>query len=694
MPAWPLIVLAAVARATPALAAVSPTTPPDGDPSCPCVNGTELLSRGVAPACALPPLLDSSAPHGCDGGVCHGPLCYPPSYGTSCATHDAGLAPFCTANESTFCGQSWCWVDWQKCQKSDKSVRLSNFYGSEPAGKLHYSYQTCGSQVGESSWLEKVTAGTEGTHLRVAVPKLFYPVHFKWSAANSSAVKVAADFAPRDVISSYFYDDGAGHYAGAYVDLINAILALPNCNISSVSYHHRSDHSKEETRGSLGSSSHAAAVLDVNKGIADIAIGTTWTTLERLEVSGFAAPLYTDKFYMWSPLPPPSVNWWSFAKPFQADCWAAAGVALLIVGLIHWLLDHDPNTPAPVGARSKPPPKRTKPPSLRESAAESIERVKAPLSSYIYDRLYGASCDLVGGLNYDRFRQPPSRILGLGWGIFCLLFTATYTAELTAGLIESRPAGWWESLEKASASHKRICAQESLEREFRRIGPTVRWAIQDGFIETMTAFAENRCDAMILALSDVNRLAFVDDLICDPEEWWEVGWGEEKFSWAKNATGRGPFPKGPLVRSTNPVVEIPVAIPASPKLAAPLSLWLKQVERSSNRNFLDFVHHYQRASACYPLTGSLGSGSESGTYDPAEIFRGRSDGISFLEMLGSFWLLLAFVVLSLLGTLGKAGGDGVQHLAAAARRLSTADSPEKEAPKPVAAVPQARTQNV
>jgi len=87
------------------------------------------------------------------------------------------------------------------------------------------------------------------------------------------------------------------------------------------------------------------------------------------------------------------------------------------------------------------------------------------------------------------------------------------------------------------------------------------------------------------------------------------------------------------------------------------------LERTTNRNFLDFVRTYQRASACYPLTGSLGTGSQSGTYEPAEIFRGRSEGISFLEMLGSFWLLLLFAVLSLLGTLGKLGGD-------AARRLS------------------------
>ena len=230
--------------------------------------------------------MDSVLPHNCDGDTCYDSFCYPTSYGSSrCVPHDEGLDPFCAAADPpAFCGQPWCWVDLDDCKS--KSARRSNYYASDGL-RLFYSYETCGGRVGEDSWIQRVSSTLDGTHLRIGVSNLYYPVHFKLTAANSSGQVVAINY--DDDFRERFMDDSYGIYAGPFVDMMNAILALPGCPILSVSYHHRTDSSKAEAAGLLGSSSHAAVALDVNKGLVDTGIGSIWTTLERLERSGFSS---------------------------------------------------------------------------------------------------------------------------------------------------------------------------------------------------------------------------------------------------------------------------------------------------------------------------------------------------------------------------------------------------------------------
>merc|ERR1719217_18174 len=100
-------------------------------------------------------------------------------------------------------------------------------------------------------------------------------------------------------------------------------------------------------------------------------------------------------------------------------------------------------------------------------------------------------------MDASRFHGWASRVLGVGWGIFCLVFLATYTAELTSVLIKQQPSGWWESMGKANQANMVICAQLSVKSELEQVWPTTRWSFQPGFIETMVAFTEGRCDAVV-----------------------------------------------------------------------------------------------------------------------------------------------------------------------------------------------------
>jgi len=359
---------------------------------------------------------------------------------------------------------------------------------------------------------------------------------------------------------------------------------------------------------------------------------------------------------MFSPLPDASasVSLFSVFSPFRADGWIAFLVALLVVALVQCWLEAGGTNPTSPAAEAPNSTNHLSPKTTTGDGSTEPEATGIGLAT-LGETVYGAGGDFLGGMDPSRFRSWASRILGIGWGFFCLVFTATYTAELTSALIKQQPAGWWESMHKAQAANKVICATRSLRSEFTQVWQTARWSFQDGFIETMIAFTEGRCDAVVLSTSDVNMIFWVGQFICNPQEWYEQGWAADKLSWAMNETARGAFPRGPLVRSSEPVLEIPVAMPVRPEVAAPLSLWIKRLASPpSNRDFLSFARNYWQPSQCYPLTGPLGAGGNdpSGAglkwMDPQEAFQSVGVGLSFLELLGGFWFLSVFVFVACL----------------------------------------------
>jgi len=74
---------------------------------------------------------------------------YPASYGlASCAAHDEGLQPACsaTANRPAWCADVWCYVDRNNC---DLPATTSSYF---PGTTLHFSYNTCGGTNTFSTW--------------------------------------------------------------------------------------------------------------------------------------------------------------------------------------------------------------------------------------------------------------------------------------------------------------------------------------------------------------------------------------------------------------------------------------------------------------------------------------------------------------------------------------------------------------
>lgn len=104
-----------------------------GSPSCPCLdfaNATRYNSTGLSVVIS--------------GSV----YAYPYDYGsTYCAPHDSGLAPFCKDDEASFCGESWCYVNAEKCHRSAITYIVSDYSMADEGSKLYYSYETCGGNT-------------------------------------------------------------------------------------------------------------------------------------------------------------------------------------------------------------------------------------------------------------------------------------------------------------------------------------------------------------------------------------------------------------------------------------------------------------------------------------------------------------------------------------------------------------------
>ena len=154
-----------------------------------------LLGVGAAAGAATGcPCIDVSgliAPNGnCTYGNAANPLdarhCYLPMYGSStCAAHDAGLEPSCASNPLSYCAQQWCYVDAAACALTTYSTRRTDAF---PSLNIFYSYETCGGS--EVEWTSFTVTQQLSMHtLRMGIPALYYPQHFKYDALGAQVTK-------------------------------------------------------------------------------------------------------------------------------------------------------------------------------------------------------------------------------------------------------------------------------------------------------------------------------------------------------------------------------------------------------------------------------------------------------------------------------------------------------------------------
>ena len=233
--------------------------PSTGNADCPCIDSTTILAR--TSNCEIHSVENNSTE---PGVLVNAVNCFPLTYGANtCDTHDLQVDPVCIQNPDVpHCNNPWCYVDMEKCSKSQDLVYRTNVFTE----KLYYSYSTCGSSADD--WLDFDTTKVfmnQNQTLRVALPTSYWPVHFKVDPTTGEDVKFDA---PE-------YYDNTIPWQGWIVDYFNAVVKISN--MPNVEYVHRSVGS-----GNKGySSMWTQTVTDVEAGVADLAISSFWATTER-----------------------------------------------------------------------------------------------------------------------------------------------------------------------------------------------------------------------------------------------------------------------------------------------------------------------------------------------------------------------------------------------------------------------------
>lgn len=338
--------------------------------------------------------------------------CYPQTYGSStCAAHDTGMAPDCASSPLSYCAQPWCYVDAAACALTTYSTRRTDVF---PGVDVFYSYETCDGS--EEAWTSfTVTRQLNLRTLRVGIPALYFPQHFKYDAQG---VQVSIGHANQD---SFYYDDGVP-YAGAFIDFLNVVAA--RSNLAGVNFTFVTLHSK-----AASDSTQTRAVLDVNKGLIDVSATNFYLTSERASLTGFTTSLYVDSFYLWSARPKEDTSvlaqFDKVFRPFDWTFWVAFVACMVGVGLLRpWLDQGDSGGDYPGGSRW--------PARCGVVVAHSLHATFMDVTS--------------GGLQPDQWtttKGTASMILAVGWGLFVVFTLSVYTANLAAYLMNSVVGDWY-----------------------------------------------------------------------------------------------------------------------------------------------------------------------------------------------------------------------------------------------------------
>ena len=139
--------------------------------ACPCIDVSHLLAAATTENCTL---------HMAAEGIPQDPVCYPVGYGSWCQAWDHGVASCNAANPAFYCTQSWCYVDHERCRRSEYDLTGTKLWPSL-VGELYFSYGSCGSSDAARVDYNQAFDEDVGVHraLSVVIPAPNYPWHFK-----------------------------------------------------------------------------------------------------------------------------------------------------------------------------------------------------------------------------------------------------------------------------------------------------------------------------------------------------------------------------------------------------------------------------------------------------------------------------------------------------------------------------------
>ena len=468
------------------------------DPSCPCLkNSTHLSTPKTHDGTCL-----ESIPNENTKGIWSS-YCYPLSYGNTCAAHDKNLEPFCNDpnNKFDFCDDSWCYVDPSQCKFSENNT----YARSDLFPHLFNSYTTCGAV---DKWEFDITL--KGKTLRVGVPALFFPDHYKLDANG----KPKGNF-ERDINS------GVGDFHGIFIDLLNDIASRANFMVQ---YESVSIGSIKKYKGDLWT----ACVQDVARGLLDMCIGNFWENSPRRQIAQFSTSILNDRFYMIVPLPREDDSFGAqmskLFQPFSPTLWLTIILTTIGVGFSYTILSINSNS--------------------------SMKKI---MNNIVFNT-YRASMELMGGATFSLDQPIYLKNITLAWGFFLLIIIAAYTANLTAFLSDKPVIHRFESLDDCIEKNCNLCFTSSkvLER-IKIVYPSLRRHQQiSGSNQVPLVLANRTCDTFILSKNDWDfdenywgncETMFIGDFVAEFKVSWPISSALEGpiSYWLAKSIGRGTF---------------------------------------------------------------------------------------------------------------------------------------------------------
>ena len=441
---------------------------------------------------------------------------------------------------------------------------------------LFYSYDTCSSDNEEAavnSFLESVGRKSSSTlknvTLRVGIPYSYLPFHGR---AN-------------EMVEDELYEDDSVPFQGIIVDYMSEMernaLAMGDHLHFSFTWTSRGSRSKMSSRWT-------ATVSDVQKGLIDAAASDFWATQERLELAAFTVPISFEVIYLWVPKPGKQDFWQDVVKvfkPFSYDMWGAlVGIVFFLGALDIWLDSH----PTHRNLRNSFAPF----PSHCHRANSLLIRLSKSTSH--------TAAELVGG-SISGSEAPMTagrKVLQLTWGFFITITISAYTANLASFLTRTDIGSHWYDVASVTKDSGSICINEILCGEARGRWPNAYFVCTAGSQDTFDGIRDGRCQAMAFSRDAVKLREKWARLVCEYE----------------------------LVH-TGVVLEVPIALPAAPLVAAGLSYYIQALTKQGV-TMHSFLSRYYLTDTCQ--------------YTPeASITLGALNRLNLRNFTGVFLMLLA-----------------------------------------------------
>ena len=375
------------------------------DPTCPCLRDMTHLAtpKSRNDTCLDVPIVSKT-------NKTLSIYCYPPSHGTTCASNDNNLAPYCNGsdNKPEFCDAPFCYVDPSKCKLSKNNTYKQSSYFPN----LYYSYTTCGSN---DRWREfQIKDQLKGATLRVGVPAQYYPDHFKLDADGNP------------ILWNLDINAGVGEFQGIYIELLTKIALFAGFTIQ---YESVSANAREQHAGTWD-----ACIQDVGLGILDMCVGDFWETMERRERVQFTTAIYNELFYMRVPKPRNDDSFLAaiqkLFQPFTPSLWLTIVLAIIVVGLSYTILDSNRKT------------------------------TRSEMPEIIMESLYAATMELMNGAE-NKDKPMYYKIVTVVWSFFVLIIIAAYTANLAAFLSQKKAIHEIISMDDCEAKDCNLCHESS-----------------------------------------------------------------------------------------------------------------------------------------------------------------------------------------------------------------------------------------